>query len=221
MVRGDLAIDKTDLVEEIVSGQIEPPADIPGEIFAPALATVLREERLDMQGLAADLGISRATLYRRVGSRDVLLGAVFGYLTKLAMLSAFQATEELSGPERVVTVAERFMHDLAAQPAQRRFLDAEPEAALRILTAERSPVQAGIVAAFSFLIAEERKAGRFESPIEDETLAYAMARIGESFLYSDVIADREPDIDRAVHVYQELMAPRRRRTGRFNPSAHQ
>jgi AcrR family transcriptional regulator len=30
--------------------------------------------RLDMQGLADELGVSRATLFRHVGSREALLG---------------------------------------------------------------------------------------------------------------------------------------------------
>src|SRR5712664_4266361 len=37
--------------------------------------------RLDMQGLADDLGVSRATLFRHVGSREALLGAALAVLT--------------------------------------------------------------------------------------------------------------------------------------------
>jgi hypothetical protein len=196
---------ESELVDEIVAGRIEPPADIPGEIFAPALATVLNRRRLEMQALAAELAISRATLYRRAGARDVLLGAVFWYLAKISMTSAFQATTTMRGPERVVAVAEHFMRDVAPREPMVHFLETEPEAALRILTSKQGPVQAGIVAAYRHLIAEEREAGRFESPIDDETLAYVMVRIGESFLYADVIADREPDIDLAVEVYRELL----------------
>jgi hypothetical protein len=196
---------EADLVAEVVSGRIEPPADIPGEIFAPALATVLKQRRLDMQGLAGELGISRATLYRRGGSRELLLGAVWWYLTKIAMTRAYQAAAEMSGPSRVVAVAELFMRDVSSRAPLRRFLAAEPEAALRVLASANGPVQAGIVAVYRRVIAEEREAGRLQTAVDDDTLAFAIVRIGEGFLYSDVIADREPEIDRAVSVYRELL----------------
>ncbi len=203
--QGRTAAPEGDLIAEIVAGRVEPPADIPGEIFAPALATVLKERRLDMQRLAGQLDISRATLYRRGGSREVLLGAVWWYLTKIAMARAYEAAAEQAGPGRVVAVAELFMRDVSTRLPLRRFLGAEPEAALRILASAHGPVQGGIVAVYKHVIAEERSAGRLQSSVDDETLAFAMVRIGEGFLYSDVIADREPEIHRAVAVYRELL----------------
>ena len=37
------------------------------------------------------------------------------------------------------------------------------------------------------------------------SLAYAVTRISEGFLYADVLADRPPDIERAITVIQALL----------------
>ena len=60
----------------------DPPADVPESIFRAALDTVLARRRLDMRALALETGMARATLYRKVGDRDRLLGEVLWYLTR-------------------------------------------------------------------------------------------------------------------------------------------
>jgi hypothetical protein len=102
-------------------------------------------------------------------------------------------------------VIDRFMHDVHSQPALRRLLDAEPEAALRILTSKRGPVQGGTIEAVTRLLQQERERGRLELRMDAATTAYIIVRVGESFLYADVIAATEPDVDRAVEVIRQLL----------------
>ena len=78
----------------LVPGGTEPPEEIPPEIFQAALATYRERRRLDMRALAADLGIGRATLYRKVGNRDRLLGEVMWYLTRVAMYCSLVSTRQ-------------------------------------------------------------------------------------------------------------------------------
>ena len=191
--------------QEIISEGIERPQDVPPEIFDAALATFLDKRRLDMRALAGELSISRATLYRRVGGRDHLLGAVIWYLTRRALARAYEDTEQLKGTERIVTVIERFMRDVRSQPALGRLLEAEPEAALRILTSKHGPIQGGIIAVLERLMALEERRGTLKLNIDHRTLSYAIVRIGESFLYADVIADNDPDVDQAVAVIGRLL----------------
>ena len=47
--------------------------------------------------------------------------------------------------------------------------------------------------------------GAFRPELDTGTLAYAIMRIGEGFLYADVIADRPPDTRRAVTVIRALL----------------
>lgn len=189
----------------LIPGGTEPPTDIPPEIFTAAVRTFLEERRLDMRALAGELGISRATLYRRVGGRDHLLGQAIWYLTRLALARSFHGTENLTGRERVVALVANFMRDVNSQPAFRRFLDAEPEAALRILTSKHGPVQVGLIEGVERLLAEEEGRGALRPAIDRSTLAYVIVRIGESFLYADVIADNEPDVGKAVAVVEQLL----------------
>jgi len=41
--------------------------------------------------------------------------------------------------------------------------------------------------------------------IEPGALAYALVRLGESFLYADVLAARQPDVDTANRLQQALI----------------
>ena len=191
--------------EGLIPGGTAPPEEIPAEIFRAALRTFLELRRLDMRALAGELGMGRATLYRKVGNRDRLLGEVIWYLTRQALARAVGKAERLTGVERVVAVVEEFMTFVHRQPDLRRLLEAEPEAALRILTSKDGPVQQGIVDALEALLAEEEQRGDLHLTIDRATLAYVVVRIGESFLYADVIADNEPNVDTAVEVVRLLL----------------
>ena len=190
---------------EIIAAGTEPPADIPPDIFNAALSTYLGRRRLDMRALANELEISRATLYRRVGGRDHLLGEVIWYLARRSLARAYEGTDTLRGEERIVAVVERFMRDVNSQPALARLLEAEPEAALRILTSKHGPIQRGIIDVLERLMELEEERGQLTLGIDHRALAYAIVRIGESFLYADVIADNDPDVDQAVAVISRLL----------------
>ena len=194
-----------------------PPPDIPSPIFVAALQTFLEMRRLDMRALAAELGMGRSSLYRKVGSRDQLLGAVLWYLTRRAIVRAVEAAQGLSGAERVVAVVHHFLHDVHSQASLRRLLHEEPEAALRILTSKRGVVQQRVTAAVERLLAEEEVQADGTLTLDRATLAYVIVRIGESFLYADVIADNQPDVDRAVEVVAKLMGTRMPRTASSAP----
>jgi hypothetical protein len=72
-------------------------------------------------------------------------------------------------------------------------------------------VHAGTAGALENLIDLERRRGSFDASIDTPTLAYAIVRLSEGFLYADVIAartpgiDRAPDIDRAITLIEALL----------------
>ena len=190
---------------DLVPGGTEPPDVIPAEIFDAALAVYRERRRLDMRALAGDLGMGRATLYRKVGNRDRLLGEIMWYLTRVAMACALAKADGKRGAERVVEVLRLFMSATNDSPELRHFLEAEPEAALRILTSKHGPIQSGVTDALESLLADEEERGHLRPTIDRATLAYAIVRIGEAFLYADVIADQDPDVDAAVEVVAQLL----------------
>jgi AcrR family transcriptional regulator len=191
--------------EDLVPEGTAPPEQIPAEIFEAALATYRERRRLDMRALAAQLKIGRATLYRKVGNRDRLLGELMWYLTRVAMSWALDEAGDRRGADRVIEVLRRFMSAVNGSRELRHFLESEPEAALRILTSKHGPIQSGVTDALASLLAEEEERGTLRPMIDRATLAYVIVRIGEGFLYADVIADQEPDVDAAVEVVARLL----------------
>ena len=196
----------------MASPERDPPAGIPAEIFAAAVDTFVAEQRLDMRSLARRLGVARATLYRRAGNRERLLDELLWWRARRLLADQVQATAALAGTERLVAVIGGVLRAIARDRPLRAFLRSDPETALRLLTGSRSTVHRGMAGTLERLIETERDRGCFDASLDTPTLAYAILRISESFLYSDVIADRAPDIDRAITVIQALLTGLDRRS---------
>lgn len=109
-----------------------------------------------------------------------------------------------SGADRIVAVFQAFIRLNARFEPLRRFIAQDAELALRVLTSKSSPVQGRMISAARELLAEEVAAGALTPALDLDTLAYTLIRVAESFLYSDVIAGSEPDVERAVAVVRVL-----------------
>jgi AcrR family transcriptional regulator len=163
--------------------------------------------RLDMQGLADELGVSRATLFRHVGGREELLSRALWSLTEVTLLAAARAWEA-ERPEGALHTPGTGRHINAivtAAPGLRQLLDREPVLALRVLTDPRGRVQTGIVAFVEGLIRRDMAEHGLVPLIEPNALAYALVRLGESFLYADALASRPPDVETANRLQQALI----------------
>jgi AcrR family transcriptional regulator len=190
----------------VVPGGTAAPPMIPAEIFAAAADGYASGQRLDMQALARHAGVGRATLYRRVGNRERLLDEVIWWRARRLLAHQVRATAELAGAARIVATIRGVLTVAERDAPLRAFLESDPETAMRILTGTRSMVQRGMAGALENLIDLERGRGAFEADLDTPTLAYAIVRICEAFLYADVIADRRPDIGRAVRVIEALLS---------------
>jgi len=164
-------------------------------------------DRLDMSALAQELRISRATLYSWVGSREKLIGEVLWSFAEEGLRQA-RAASGGTGADRVVNVFQRFIRLNATFKPLRRFVEQDPELALRVLCSKSSPVQARMIAVTRDIVAEQVQAGALEPALDIDTLAYTIIRVAESFLYSDVIVGSEPDVERAVEVVRVLLHAR-------------
>lgn len=192
-------------VLELVPEGTAPPPGLPPEVFERALALFVEGKRLDMRALASELGIGRATLYRHAGNKGNVLGETIWYLTRRALIPAIQHAQGKAGADRVLAIMGSFMRFVHEQPGFRRLLEEEPEAALKILTSKEGHVQGRLIAAQQRLLEQEEERGNLDLGIDSGTLAYVMVRIGESFLYADVIADSDPDIEQAMDVIARLL----------------
>jgi AcrR family transcriptional regulator len=176
-------------------------------IVAAAARWIQDGKRLDMQGLADELGISRVTLFRRVGSREALLGKALWTLTQCTLETA-AAQWEAERPARELHTpgTGRYINAMVAQSkGLRRLLEDEPALAIRVLTDPRGQVQAGIVAFIEELLRRDIEESGLVTLIDPAALAYALVRLGESFLYADVLAARKPDVETANRLQRALL----------------
>jgi AcrR family transcriptional regulator len=189
-----------------------PPATIPGPIFAAAVDTFVAGQRLDMRSLARRVGVARATLYRRAGNREQLLDQVLWWRARLLLADQVRASAHLGGTDRLTAVIGGVLRGIGADRPVRMFLESDPETALRVMTGTRSTVHQGMAAVLENLIDLERGRGAFDASLDTPTLAFAIIRVADGFLYSDVIADRAPGIDRATTVIEALLVGLDRRS---------
>jgi AcrR family transcriptional regulator len=180
------------------------PAAATKEQFLDAAARrFLAGERIDIQAICTELGISRASVHRWCGSRDAVIGAVMVRLVT-PLFRRIERDGRGRGGRRLVAVFERQLRALADNPAFRRFLENEREAAQRILTASGGPVEPQVVALIKEAIDAEVARG-YAPPADPDILAYAIVRMGESFLYADASSGFQGDFDRLRGVYAALL----------------
>ena len=157
-----------------------------------------------MSALAAELGVSRVTLYRWVGTRDRLLVEVIWSLARRT-LDTIEAEADDAGPERIVRVVTRFLEDVIANQGMRRWLAEEGESAMRLLTRGESGFQPRLIDAMHDLLTEQADAGALDLPADLREVAYVIVRLIESYTYLDLITGEEPDAQRAEPILRLLL----------------
>ncbi|WP_033290371.1 QsdR family transcriptional regulator [Amycolatopsis jejuensis] len=167
--------------------------DRPGATTAFRLARrrFVAGERIDMQVLAADLGVDRSTLFRWVGNRDKLVVDILISLTDPTLKLAVDKAAG-SGGARIADVAGEYARTLVEADFFHTFVRREAERSLRLLTSRASPMQGYVVSWFERLLEEEQ----LTHPMALHDLAYLIVRIIESFVYADMIIGEEPDPDK-------------------------
>ena len=173
---------------------------------ALALATerFLAGERVDVRGIALELGLARATMHRWFGTRETFLGEVLAALAEERLLAIRSATAG-TGARALLDCFDGFNRELAATRGLRALLAQEQERALRVLTWSGGIVQPRMVAAVERVICAEVDAGTFAPAVAPESLAYAIVRLAESFLYNDAIIGIRGDTERLREVEAVLL----------------
>jgi AcrR family transcriptional regulator len=174
------------------------------DVLDAGLYRYLRGRRVDVQAIAAELGLGRATIYRWFGSREKLIGEVIIRATEPVLAQARSGLKGKGGPGLLDTF-DRFNRALADAPALRAFVEQERDAALRIIASGAGLVQPRMVELIAGLIEEEADAGTYDPPVEAATLGYAIVRLAEAFLFNDAVAGIRGDVDRLREVEAALL----------------
>ena len=179
-----------------------PPAASRDEVLAAALYRYLRGRRVDVQAIAAELGLGRTTIYRWFGSRDGLIGEVV-FRAAEPLIDAARAGARGRGGAALLDTFDRLNRSFAEALALRRFVEQEREVALRIITSSAGNFQPRMVARITTLIEDEVGAGTYDPPVDPATLGYAIVRLAEAFLFND--AGMRSDVDRLREVEAAIL----------------
>ncbi|MGW6422393.1 QsdR family transcriptional regulator [Nocardia sp. NPDC055053] len=180
-----------------------PASASPEDVLKAAVAMFLAGKRLDVNAIATELGVARASIYRWFGSRDGLLGAAIAHQLERTVAYADRHARGVGG-ERLGEVLDRTIHLLVEDDSLRTYFDNESTAALRLVTRSDGLVHQAAVAIVEKLI-EQAETHGYRPPIDSATLAYALVRLWEAFLYNDAVAGFRGDVERLQTVQSALL----------------
>ncbi len=165
-----------------------------------ARTAFLGETRVEIGVLAAQLSISRVTLYRWF-TREKLLEQV---LVQLAgdFVAGAKAEAQGEGDERILDFTRRIMDATVHSHPLRSFVEREPQLALRLLIGQRGAIHDRIVQALTEVIAETH------SPARAEALQHnvdVVVRVGTALQWGTLAIGEEPQTEDAVDILRVLL----------------
>jgi AcrR family transcriptional regulator len=175
------------------------------DFIARARRRFLKRQKLDIAGLAEELGVSRATAYRWAGNVEELTGQVIKSLVE----DTFELTKREAkgqGAARIVDMLMRGARYIASGPYRDWIAQEDPERALRLVASKFGPVHATTIKLWEEFLSEEVAAGRVRLHTDPHTTAYMIVRVSDSFLYSDLIIGEEPDVEKAADIFRLLVS---------------
>ena len=110
------------------------------------------------------------------------------------------------GVDAILEISDRFTETLTAAGPFRRFLECEPQTALRVLLTPAGGVHERAVALQREIFAEAFRGREDEVGGDLDTLAYLYVRLRESILYADIMSGRYPDPEVARRAVRALLA---------------
>ena len=175
------------------------------EVVKAAVRRYTRGEAIDMSDLAVELGVGRATLYRRVGNRDRLLGLVLADRTEYSFRRAQRDIRE-TGVPGIVALLNRFMTDVLDAEPLKIFVQREPLLFIRLATS-MGPIETRSARLLGEVMATEQAAGRFTPWLPIPVLAEAIVRLGDAFMYAHLLGGPRRDLRTSLDVTSLLLDP--------------
>jgi AcrR family transcriptional regulator len=167
-----------------------------------ARSWIFKGRRIDMSGLAGEVGVDRATLHRWFGTRERLIGD--------AIWSLVERTDDDVEPEadgrgagRISFVVCRVVESFVGSLAIERFVSAEPKA-LGVLVSPQSRIMERFAERMQRLIEVEIRLGALPADLDARDASTVISRVVTSVGFADIVADQPPDlptIDRIVKTF--------------------
>lgn len=174
------------------------------DVLARATGEFLACRRIDVQAIAVDCGVGRATLYRWFGTRDRLIGEAM-----LSVVSARIADARRliggHGPKALLDTLDLVYRGLSVAPHVRHFINQDRSTALPLMTSSSGALHPRMVEIVRGLIDDEVKGGHYEPPTDSATLAYVLVRLSEGLLFNYAEDDLPKDLERMREVIAALL----------------
>lgn len=184
------------------------PGPAPGatreEVLEVARSYWLDCRRIDMQAIAAECGVGRATLYRWFGSREGLIAEAMMLVFEKRVGDARAVVGGRGGGALLDTFG-MIYRGLAEAPHIRTFIERERAVALPLMTSSQGPVHPRIVELIRDMIDAEVERGDYRAPTDTTTLAYVIVRLSEALLFNYAADDVPKDLERLREVIAALL----------------
>lgn len=163
--------------------------------------------RVEMGALAEELGVNRATLYRWIGSRDALLGALVWERMARGLHGADRraGVDGVVGVQRLATLLTGLFAGADVTSPIRSFVEAEPAAAMRVMTTGH--VHEQLIEHFARVIDEERDADTMTPRYPSRQIAELVVKTGEAVFWFDVASGRGVDQENLLVLLEALCSP--------------
>jgi AcrR family transcriptional regulator len=171
---------------------LEPVKPTPLDALAVARRAYHQGQRIDMGVLAAELGVSRVTLNRWVGTREDLLGEVTWDLMRRT-LDRVDGDSTATGGARVIAALRGLVESAAAHHGHQVFVEREGVLAMRINTSAKGRVEPRLVTYVRKLLAEEIDAERMTMDADIDAVSYAVVQVSVAFIWRPFITGEPPN----------------------------
>lgn len=160
-------------------------------------------QRVDLVELAQICEVNRATLYRWFGSRDALLAEVLWRLSMRIVHSVIKGIPGTSLSGLMLSI-QGYLKIVSTHKGQIHFVKNEPEVAARVLFTGENSIRNRLINILLVYLPRYRVFKEGDPQVK--TLAVAIVRLGETFLYGDRLGDNEPQLEEYFKIIGLLMA---------------
>ena len=176
-----------------------------GLAFRTACTWFMEGRRVDISALAEEVGVSRVTMHRWVGTRDDLLSEVMWHLTNRTIDRLLAAIDAEGITPRAPELLGRYVEAIATNTGVLRLQREEPEAFVRLCTTNASEFQRRMVAKVAALLAGDRADGHLTIDLDDDELAFAVVRLLEAYAHAPTLTGQAADPALATRVLRALL----------------
>jgi hypothetical protein len=195
----------TETLSDRLALEAEAPRASLGTAFRTACHWFMAGRRIDISALAEEVGVSRVTMHRWVGTRDELLSEVMWHLTNRTIDRLLADVDAAGITPRAPELLGRYVEAIATNTGVLRLQREEPDAFVRLCTTSASTFQMRMVAKVGEVLAGDRAAGHLSIDLTDSELAFAVVRLLEAYAHAPTLTGEPADPALATRVLRALL----------------